>query len=68
VERINVQIGETSVINPKDKRKDSTEQEGEEDLKEEVEEKKVEEEEQPEAEKQEYDQQNLHISPKTPSQ
>jgi hypothetical protein len=37
VESINVQIDETSVRNLKEERKDSTEQEGEEDLKEEVE-------------------------------
>jgi hypothetical protein len=45
VESINVQIDETSVQNPKEERKDSTEQEGEEDLKEEVEEAEEEEEE-----------------------
>jgi hypothetical protein len=38
VERVNVHIDETSVRNPKEESKDSTEQEGEEDLKEEVEE------------------------------
>jgi hypothetical protein len=64
VEGINVQIDETSVWNPKEERKDSAEQEGEEDLKEEVEE----EEEQPEAEKEKDDPQNVHIPPKNPSQ